>query len=134
VTPIERQLPKSAVKSGLNEEETKRVATGLGYLENKYGLARFDRHNAYGGLTVERVQLYAPRGTLKVSTYLGDWVFSYGPRNRFIERPISQMKISWGIARWVGTEVDVDVRALLRDVNSDDAWWADIEIIMTCWG
>ena len=133
-TDGKQALPKSATNSELSEEDAKRVLSSLGFMGVATALARFTLDNALAGFATKNISIIVPQGTLRVSIGLGDLGFHFGPRSRVIERPLGQIGILFGITQFVGRQLEVDVRALLRDINSDDPWEADIEIVANCFG
>ena len=132
-TDLEVKYDKVADRNDLNEDERKRLLAPLGFVGTVTGNVRFELDNSFGGIATKHLSIFAPEGTLRVSTCLGDWDFSFGPRTHYLERPLSHILIRWRITNFGIRQIDIDVNAFLRDVNADDPWEANVEIIALCY-
>ena len=127
-------IPKSAVNSDLSADESKRALTaGLGFLGIAAVTASFSEPNASSGIISKNVQVTVPSGTQRIFVYLGNWDFSFG-RPGYIERPLSRMVVRFRVNWFSGKLVTFNVRTLLRDINADDAWEANVEVVVACFG
>jgi hypothetical protein len=130
VTGIEKQLPFTAINSELSEEDAKKALAPLGFIGLGSGLARFTEST--GRVSTKGLAVVVPQGTARAFIYLGNWEFHFGPPNRLGERPLGEMLITFGITGFTGRQLDVEVRTRLTDINADDPWEADVEIIAAC--
>ena len=79
-TDLEVKYDKVADRNDLNEDERKRLLAPLGFVGTVTGNARFELDNSFGGIATKHLSIFAQEGTLRVSTCLGDWDFSFGSR------------------------------------------------------
>jgi hypothetical protein len=115
----EPELPTEAINSELSEDEKKRVLAGLAFIGTASATARFTEPNGPASVT-KGIEITVPSGTTKAFIYLGSWDFSFGPSTTYLERPLSHIRIGFGVAGFAGRQLDVDVRAYLRGVRGDD--------------
>ncbi len=131
---ILESLPKEAINAELSKDEAEKITrNGLAWLGNVLARTAFSESNANSGIVEKELNVAVLEGTKKIAVYLGDWDFSFG-KPYYIERPLSHILTGYGFTAFSGRRATLVFRALLQDINADDAWEARIELVVMCFG
>ncbi len=128
----EEELIDEMFEESLTKEGIARDAS-YGFLGSASKQVVLEAPNGHG-FTDKNDDLTVPAGTRRVKLLITRADIGFGNLQRLIERPLGRLYYRVNVKNFSGRLVTFEVRALCRDINGDDPWWARITVSAMCFG